>query len=230
MEGLPKNTKEGAGGREARLKEAIEHFKNVGDRLGLEIDRNIIECVAVLNALKINTASSCGGHTEEGKGRLAFPYLYFEAPESPMYRFEGEMEVREEVAKKHSIAPEDVLREDPSIAKEFYKAIEERGSGESIEWKEWMMKNKELKERVMKLLVEFNTRRSEEDGVYLRFERIFPGSRIETIEREEDERLKRGVKKQEIPRVVVVEKVLSAQKEMKAFEEFLKRKYLSEKE
>ncbi len=211
-----------AGKKEQILHEAIEGFKNVGDRLGMKIDRNMLECVALLNLLEMHTAGSCGGHIESGeKERISFPYLYFTAPNMPIHRFEREQEIRKTLAKKYDIKPDDVLRINEEIDREFYKAVAEDGYRETDEWKGWMLKNEELKGKVANILDEFNAGKDMFGDIHLQFARIHPGFRIEAIKRDREEMLKKDKEHKELAK----EKVLEAQKEMVEFTAFLKEKY-----
>ena len=50
----------------------IEDLKNVGDKLGMGIDKKIIEVVAVLNLMDIKTTQSCEGHLDRA---LPYPWV-----------------------------------------------------------------------------------------------------------------------------------------------------------
>lgn len=226
MEGLSAAKKEKIEGeKELFLRETIERLKNTKDRLGKKIDSNIVECIAALNLLEISTAGSCGGHIEDGEDeRISFPYLYFAAPNKPVYRFEREQEIREMVAKKHRIEPEDVLRINDEIDRDFYDAIGKDGYQETEGWKEWVLKNEELKMKVSAILDGFNLGKDISRDIHLRFAPIYPGFRIEAIEGEREKEIKKDATQKEDAK----RKVVEAQKEVARFTEFLKRKYLSE--
>lgn len=223
MEGLSTGIKEQEENKELILKKKIEEFRKKTDLLGRGVDENMLECVAVLNLLEMNTAGSCGGHIEEnGKERISFPYIYFTAPEKPKHRFVKEQEIRSALGEKYGIKPEDVLRESEEIEREFYGMVEADEYRETEEWKQWMVKNKQLKEEVEVLLNEFNREKDTESDIHLQFARIHPGFRIEAIGMGREEELLGNKDHAELAKM----KVLDAQNEMQAFVEFLKKKYM----
>ena len=52
--------------REQEWEKTLSEFNQRTDRLGLDIDKGVLETVVGLNATKINTVQSCEGHTEHG--------------------------------------------------------------------------------------------------------------------------------------------------------------------
>jgi hypothetical protein len=57
---------------EADWQEALAFWRTRADGLGMPLDKNILETVAVLNLLSVSTTSSCGGHPDRG---ILFPYV-----------------------------------------------------------------------------------------------------------------------------------------------------------
>jgi len=60
-------------------RQKIEETTKIQDRLGMKIDAEIIETVAVLQLLGFNTTGSCAGHTDRV---TSGPYVTFESPEA----------------------------------------------------------------------------------------------------------------------------------------------------
>lgn len=224
MEGLPTHTKERGEDKEIALREKVEEFKKRADLLGRGMDSNMLKCIAVLNLMEVHTTGSCGGHIEEnGEERISFPYIYFAAPDRPVNRFVREEEFKEMLAKKYHTNPSEVLGAGEEIEHEFYNAVKEGGYGETEEWKQWLLENQELKKKFDELFDEFKKKRGSAGDIHLRFARIFPGFRIETIDQASERELKRDKDKRELAK----EKVGEAQKEMEVFTKFLEEKYLA---
>lgn len=68
-------------------KEALEQWGRVTDTLGQPIDPGILETVAILNLLSLQTTGSCEGHLESG---LAYPWIDLEATHPDRVRREAE--------------------------------------------------------------------------------------------------------------------------------------------
>jgi hypothetical protein len=60
--------------------EVAEKFSHVTDKIGMPIDKGILETVVALNALDIRTSMSCEGHLDHG---LPYPWVDVELTESP---------------------------------------------------------------------------------------------------------------------------------------------------
>ena len=64
-----------------KLETARKEVEKMVDKLGLGVDENIKEVVAIFRAMGFPTESSCGGHTgENGKNDYGFPYIRVYAP------------------------------------------------------------------------------------------------------------------------------------------------------
>lgn len=83
----------------------IEDLKNVGDKLGMGIDKKIIEVVAVLNLMDIKTTQSCEGHLDRA---LPYPWVQIGSVQSEQLNekrqkmFEIRKELDEKVQQKFS--------------------------------------------------------------------------------------------------------------------------------
>jgi len=70
-------------------------LQKYGDKLGKGIDKDILETVAILNALGIHTSGSCGGHLKWGVGA---PWIDIEAKNTK--KLEGEVQESYDIAVK----------------------------------------------------------------------------------------------------------------------------------
>ncbi len=60
--------------KEQIWEQTYERFSHTTDRLGMPIDRGILETVVAFNALNMKTTGSCEGHLKHGKYA---PYIHF---------------------------------------------------------------------------------------------------------------------------------------------------------
>jgi hypothetical protein len=209
--------------REEQFQSRVEELKKVTDRLGMPIDKNILETIAGLNLLGIPTSSSCGGHLKSEEGNLGFPYFGGHTPNEPRIRFRGEIGLRDKIAAKYGVDPKQVADDEKSLH-EYWDTIQNEDYKETEEYQKWMAENENIKTKVAKLLEDFYQNRAP-GKARLRLGKIYPGYRVETIDGAEIEELK----KQEIPEDEMTarleEQIRAAQKEMAEFTEFVKQRF-----
>ncbi len=56
----------------------LDQTRHLVDGRGMLVDEDILETVAILRTIGVNTVSSCGGHLDRGYG----PYVWFEAKDA----------------------------------------------------------------------------------------------------------------------------------------------------
>ena len=204
------------------LNKIREEVDKIVDALGKHIDEGIKETVVFLIALEIPTEGSCEGHIDYGYNG---PWVDISAPNRPEERFIGEIEAYQEIADKYNISIEEVKKalynkESPYHQEVRDAFIEVSKKGETLEYKKWKKENEKLYKKVKELLEEFYKDRKVEDDIRLIIEEYATFYRIKNAgsepipeEMSEEERKIRG------------EKLKRNQEEMKAFTEFLKRKF-----
>lgn len=190
------------------------------DRLGMPVDEGIKNVVIGLNANGISTISSCGGHIEED--RFAFPWVGCAASDQPRFRFKNEEKIKETIAKKYKIKPEDIFNVGNDAAeKEYYKIT--GNSVETEEYAEWDKKNVPLENKVIGYIKEFYVQRKNDPIVRIEPGSIYPGCLIDIPD--EDEKRWRET----LPRAELKDKIREAQKEMEQFGNFLKERFFADK-
>lgn len=65
--------------KQANWRQALRRARNISDKLGMPIDKEVVATVAVMNLLGFNTTGSCGGHVRRATGG---PYVIFQNPEA----------------------------------------------------------------------------------------------------------------------------------------------------
>jgi len=77
----PQNEANKLSEKKEKFTNALHEVNHTIDKLGLGIDEDIKETVALLRTMGFPTSSSCAGHAE--KGKIAIPYIevYAKAPE-----------------------------------------------------------------------------------------------------------------------------------------------------
>ncbi len=69
--------------KHSKLREAIKQTAGIRDRLGMPVDDNIINTVAIMNLLGFKTVMSCGGRTNRDTGG---PYMHFMSAKAKEYK------------------------------------------------------------------------------------------------------------------------------------------------
>lgn len=203
----------------------LKELEKVTDRLGMPIDNNILETVAGLNLLEVSTSSSCGGHVRgEGEDRIRFPYFGGHAPDEPKARFVGEQELRNELATKYGIDPEDIDSDERSLH-EYWDTIQSKDYQETQQYKQWMALNESIENRVNGLVEEFYRDIKTSPEIRLHMGHIYPGYIVETGDDSEMESLaKSGLSEEEVANKLE-DRVRAAREEMDKFTKFLKTKF-----
>jgi len=205
---------------EKRFKEIRQEVDQMTDRLGYSIDPEIKGTVVALNAWELPTSASCEGHMDHG---IPVPWVDIKAPNEPRERFEGDIKLSEEIAKKYNISPEDVRRYiHPEAYIEWVKKSTEE---ETPEYKEWNLQNKKLRQRAKKSLDEFYKEREEigeKDRLSIRD--WYNGFRI-CNKGEGCKSVPKNLSEQE--KEILGERLNIHQKEMQEFASFLKKNYVN---
>jgi hypothetical protein len=145
----------------SRLDEARRGIEHVTDGLGLTIDDGVREGVAVINALGVVTTQSCEGHLDRGSPS---PYIDIRAPGEPTYRFQGEPEQLEAIAKRNDLLPEEMTawpheEERARRAEDAYKEraawIAQQSPEYTPEYITWLNANNRVRATIEKLIAEF---------------------------------------------------------------------------
>lgn len=65
--------------KQAAWRNTKRKVRRLNDKLGMPVDKNIVETVAILHLLGFNTTASCGGHVRRNTGG---PYVMIEQPQA----------------------------------------------------------------------------------------------------------------------------------------------------
>jgi len=232
---IPPDTSSGRAGPWQRKKLAkIEASRNRVDRLvdglGKHIDKGIKETVIYIDALGFKTSMSCEGHKDWG---LPWPWVDITAPDRPKERWVGEIKMFEQLAREVGLnldknnKPIGKEGHEPTQA-EYRKLIEIQkeasrrtwDAGKTEEYKKWKSTLRDSQIKMESLLAEFyQGRKSYEDKVVLG--RVGPYN----FRLEFEEGLLTPVEYEKIKKEEVVKKLPERRKEMKAFTDFLKKKF-----
>ena len=136
---------------DAKLKE-VREFK---DRLGYPVDARIVEAVAMLQLLGLNTAGSCEGHVDE-PGRMA-PWVDVEAPNEPEYRYKGEQHITDTILSEFGIDKNTLLDGETDAAMQAWEKLNRALSHEeeTEEYKQWTAENKRLAQKMKMIIAEY---------------------------------------------------------------------------
>jgi hypothetical protein len=130
--------------------EKAREIKQTTEKLGHPIENGIKDVVIALNLVGLPTSASCEGHHNWGLGA---PWVEIAASKRPKWRFVGERESFERVAKEHGIPLQQLRRGKPPELRK--KAYLESSTEETPQYKEWRKANQELLEKAEALLREF---------------------------------------------------------------------------
>lgn len=194
----------------------------VTDLLGMPIDSEIKEVVIGLNALGINTYSSCGGHYSDPED-LRFPWVGCQAANAPQYRFVNEEKITTAIIDKYDIEPPRknfiFMPGNEAAQKEYYELLSK--DKETEEYTIWDQGNELVGKKVDEIIEEFNSQGEHTNGVRIGKGEIYPGCLINIPDQDEKnwtENLSREDLKQ---------KIIEAQTEMNYFAQFLKKKFFN---
>jgi hypothetical protein len=228
-----KNFESGFAHSEAQEKQALwektlEELDHIGDKLGRPIEDGIKEAVAAFLVNSFPTNGSCEGHVEErfDKGvQKSSPYVDIGFPE-PEERHAGEREIRERIAAKHNITPDEMQFND-AADDEYWDYIFEHDIQETPEFLEIRERNKGLQKAIVELLEEFYRGREINPDTRLTVRPHDPAyySRVTIAKHAFKE--EPPIKENEIEQHK--KELLAEQQEMKSLTDFLKEKFFGEK-
>jgi hypothetical protein len=198
-----------------------KQIDRLDDRLGMKIDPNIKGVVIGFNANRLPTKMSCGGHITKDRER-AFPWVYFEAPNEPKYRFGGDKKLMNRLAKKYQIKSSDIFYQVNKLAaKEYWVAVLKKKIPETKNYIHWTQKNKRLEHKVKSCLKAFYAQRKDKPEVRIELGPISPGSRIEVLDKYAN-KWKKNLSEKDFK-----SKIKESQKEMSLLADFLKVRFFA---
>lgn len=229
--------------------EKRKEIDGIGDLLGKGIDENMKEAVTAFNMHGLPTSNSCEGHLDHG---VPFSFAKIEAPNKPKWKYEGEKELFESVAKEKNIPLEKTERQSPAWDVDAYEEVfyetgnrmnkmanEGKDLTDTEEYKKWKEENKKLYTEGQELLSEFyGTNMPENEDVKIAMEGVEENGfdmRNQTgfnhfvdalnWRQEINEKKKRGeeMPPEEIEKLSA--QLKARQTEMSRFAEFLKQKF-----
>lgn len=199
----------------------LKELDGIKDNEGTPIDPGIKEAIVAFNLNGFPTINSCAGHTQ--KNKLWFPHVLGVAPGRPQNRFINDNKIRRKIAHEHNI-PEGFIELNPNACKQYYQWVKEHRLKETKKYLAWKRKNKVMEEFIQFQLDRFYSGRkvSQDAKIYLAKPTL--GYLVNIGRMGIKEKVKNHtVKPVEIPGIQ--RKIRAAQKEMKAFTEFLKKKF-----
>lgn len=185
------------------------------DKLGMLVDSKIKNVVIGLNANKINTKSSCGGHSNK---EILFPWVSCTPGNEPEFRWENEKKIKEKIIKKYNIISKNIFFPINKEAEMEYYRISKEAS-ETKKYKEWYKKVDPFIDNMENILKEFYKQRESkmkiviDRNIYAHAYFMVPGEKKEKS-------LRKNCSNNELRK-----ELEEAQKEMSAFGKFLKEKY-----
>lgn len=208
----------------------IQDMYGVVDGLGKRLDGGVIETVAILNLMNLNTSASCEGHLETG---YQGPWVDIKAPGEPPGandRSEGQekraWELVRQVCDQYGLTIEQLKqKENRAILQELRGFFE--AEPVSKELGQWREKNKLLLEQMNKLIAEFEAQSpSSEPNLNIVIEkrlhssfRIYCGGE-DYLNRKDMSSLSDEEKD------VISQRLFKYQARFKEFTDFLKNKYI----
>lgn len=209
--------------KEKIWKNINKQIHHLNDRLGMKIDPLIKGVVIGFNVNRLYTKMSCGGHITKDRER-AFPWVYFEAPNEPKYRHVGEKRLKAYIAQKYGIDSSALYYQANKVAeKEYWNLIMVEKHAETKNYINWFKKNKQLEQRVKQRLDAFYAKRKDKPEVKIEMGQIFPGARIEVLDKYA-KKWKKNLSGKDFRN-----KIKDAQKEMSLLASFLKTSFFAGK-
>jgi len=201
----------------------VKHFCAVSDGLGMPIDDEIFDTVVALNALGITTTMSCAGHITRDEGDIRYPWVDFSASDATI---ENLKEKERELHKK-------AMKLQKKIVKVQKKNVERADTRELVEesngaWRAYHSlrhQQRKLQVPLRQQVIEYLSRFY--DGRVVPFDRRLTLSVISSNTRIESQ----GAADFYLcePREVQLQKLAEYRDEMRAFTEFLKAIYASQR-
>ncbi|HYE22013.1 MAG TPA: hypothetical protein VD998_00305 [Verrucomicrobiae bacterium] len=197
-----------------KVKEASDYKDAVGNKM----DDGVIETVAALNLLGFPTNQSCAGHPE----KLISPYIGITEPGYPEETYVGQKAVENEIAIKYGIGIGDLKggKNYHTAAAKEARSIYSKNE-KTQEFMEWQNRLMVLWDKADRLIAEFNENREVEPKIKLRHKW---GQISMTGNPEDDDPFDETPLTQE-QRQELLPRIIAAQKEMRDFTEFLKKKF-----
>lgn len=194
----------------------------LADSLGEGVDDKVKDVVVACKVLALHTGQSCEGHTDHG---IAAPWIRFEAPNEPKYRYVGEQDMWIRIAKKYRMSPEKARRGYNAQAwQEGVKGLAD--NKETLQYKRWAKGTAALEGRVASLLAEFYQGKETEADIRLNITDMAGsftvgngGDDARPVEERNLSEEEKGLLEKRLERY---------QSEMVAFGEFLRQKFLVE--
>ncbi len=236
--------------KEIAWEQKRQEIDQIVDLNGRRIDGGIKETVVALNINELPTSNSCEGHIDRG---LPFPFVKVEAERKPRWRYEGQRELFQEVAKEKNIPLDKLEREHlewdvnvyEDVENEMWRRINEqadtKGLKDTEEYREWKEKNEEIFETAQKLFDEYRKNieagkidsdteivmeGSKKTGITFRPKSGF--ARVVDGLRYVEERSKQNWELSEEERAELLDKIKKRRVEMQRFTEFLRNSYFEE--
>jgi hypothetical protein len=206
--------------------ETRAELDELADGLGLPIDAGVKEAVTAFRVNGFPTGQSCEGHVEERFGEMVKlrPYVQVELP-TPEQRFVGEAEIKNQVATKFGVLPEEVEDFDghEDACRAYWDYIQKNDVPETAEYLAVRAKHEEMRASVADLLAQFYSRRHVQDHSKLVIEDIGADGAFRVTSANENPT------QVEAEQVSEMEKELREQQvEIKAFAEFLRDRFYSQ--
>lgn len=201
----------------------VKHFCSVSDRLGMPIDDEIFDTVVALNALGITTTMSCAGHITRDEGDIRYPWVDFSATDTEIEDLKKEQQELHKKAEKiqHKLTRQRNKNADSEHIQPLMKKSREA-------WHEYHSLGHKLRKlqvpirrKVVEYLVQFYEHRSVPFDRRLTLRVLSFSTRMES-QGAADFYLTE-------PREVQLQKLAEYREEMRAFTEFMKTIYLSQR-
>lgn len=200
--------------------EKTKEINHTVDFWGLGIDDQIKDTVVVLNLLGLNTTASCEGHLDKG---LLTPWVDVAYPNEPKIQYIGQKEIFQQFAEIFNMPLPEFERGFGGLGYRLALFIAST-KGETEEYKEWACLSDTLGETIEKYLKEFYENNEVNDFVRINTTLYFGRWWIWCGENILEPMFEVNLYSQEYAQYLLSKR----QAEMKAFTEFLKRKYFLE--
>ncbi len=200
----------------------------VTDKLGMPIDKGIVETVAALNVNGFPTIQSCAGHLAKRFGVLQYdsPWVHV-GFRYPKKRFVDEEKIKEMIEKEYGM-PVKYTSEPDAAEMAYWKYLSKNKPPETPEYLERREMNKALTDKCSLLLQEFYVNRSTQQQYKLITGRSGHAFWLRTQLAEEKAPIDPDNRVDIIDREQALASLRIEQTEMKAFGKFLKDKFFSE--
>ena len=208
--------------KQAFWNETMQNLDGTSDGLGLPVDEGIKETVTAFRVNQFPTDGSCEGHVEErfGKRIKLHPYVAV-GFEEPSQRFIGDTELRDRIAKKFVISPDEIEGNDKAV-REYWDYIQNHDVTETPEFLAVRAKNEELCRSAADILKAFYEQRRTPESLRLSIQGVGPAGHFR-VEYEKES-------PQEVSEVDLEKlrlELAQQQEEMRAFSQYLKDRFFN---